>query len=51
MAKEYSTLEELYKEASSRDFIAGNEKKYKTDKWFNFSKYYNFFPSLVITKI
>jgi len=21
----------------------GNEKKHKTDKWFTFSKYYNFF--------
>jgi len=42
MAKEYSTLEELYKEASNRDFIVGNEKKSKTNKWFTFSRYCNF---------
>jgi len=33
VAKEYSTLKELYKEASTQDFIVGNEKS-KTNKWF-----------------
>jgi len=42
MAKEYSTLKELYEEVSLRDLIVGNEKKSKTDKWFTFSRYYNF---------
>jgi len=42
MAKEYSTLEELYEDIHSHDFIVGNEKKSKINKWFMFSKYYNF---------
>jgi len=40
MAKEYSTL--FYEEVSSRGFIVWNEKKFKADKWFTFSSYYNF---------
>jgi len=37
MAKEYSTLKELYEDTCSSD-----EKKSKTNKWFMFSRCYDF---------
>jgi len=52
MAKEYSTLEELYEDACSSDFIVGSKKKSKTNKWFIFSlDTINFYHSLTFTKI
>jgi len=47
MAKEYSTLKELYEEASSRDFIVGNKKI----NGLPFPNTITLFPSLAITKI
>jgi len=48
MAKEYSTLEELYEEASNRDFIVGNEKKSKS---LHFLDTITLCPSLAFTTI